>query len=119
MRVCPQWSVPNGQCVSVPNGTQWYDRNAFGDAADYFNSSIGGFHDGIGRERGRNENHGRIRGACFYSLLDSVINRKFRARRFLLAVEPTAALRIGNIECRAAFARRDTPGHLRTVAVRV
>ena len=34
--------------------------NAFGDADDEFDSGIRSFHDGVGRERRRNEDHGCI-----------------------------------------------------------
>ena len=43
-------------------------RNAFGDADDQRDARIGGFHDGIGRERRRHENHGRVRAGFLYRL---------------------------------------------------
>ena len=71
-------------------------RNAFGDADDQFDLRVGGFHDGVGRVRRRNENHRRI-GAGL-------------VRRFLHGVEDGPAFVRG-----AALAGSDAADNLRAV----
>ena len=42
-------------------------RNAFGDADDQRHAGVGGFHDRVGRERRRHEDHGRIRAGLLHA----------------------------------------------------
>ena len=74
-------------------------RNAFGDADDQRNPRVGGFHDGVGRERRRHEDHGGIRAG----LVD----------RFRHGVEDRPAFVRG-----AALARRHAADNLGAVRLR-
>ena len=42
--------------------------NAFGDADDQRHAGVGGFHDGVGGERRRHEDHGGIGAGLFHGL---------------------------------------------------
>src|SRR5690554_2003224 len=48
------------------------DGNAFGDADDQFDASFGRFHDGVGSERRRNEDHGCVCAGCGARFRDGV-----------------------------------------------
>src|SRR5580692_445149 len=72
-------------------------RNAFSDADDEIKFGVGCFHDGIGGERRRNENHRRVGPGLLDGLLHGVENRP--------------AFMHG-----AAFARRYSAHHLRSVS---
>ena len=72
-------------------------RNALGDADDQIDFRVGRFHDGVGRERRRHENHRGV-GAGLVG-------------RFLHGVEDRPALVRG-----AALARRDAADNLRAVS---
>ena len=70
----------------VPGG------NAFGDADDQRQAGVGSFHDGVGRARRRNEDHGRVGAGLIH--------------RFAYGVEDGPAFMRG-----AAFARGHSPDH--------
>ena len=51
-------------------------RNAFGDADHQRDARIGGFHDGVGGERRRHENHGGVRAGLLHGLRHGIEHRQ-------------------------------------------
>ena len=80
----------------LPDLDHVHRRNAFGDADDQRNVGVGGFHDGVGRDRRRNKDHGGVGAGLF--------------DRFAHGVEDGPAFVRG-----AAFAGRDAADDLRAV----
>src|SRR5208283_4774846 len=54
------------------------NRNAFGDADDERNARIGGFHNGVGCERRRDEDNGRVGAGVFDGFGYSIENGAFQ-----------------------------------------
>ena len=60
-------------------------RNAFGDADDERHFGVGGFENGVGGVRRRNENHARVGAGGFYGFADGVEDGAFEMLRAAFA----------------------------------
>ena len=54
--------------------------NTFGDANDQLDSGVSGFQNGIGRERGRDENHRGVGASLLAGFADSIEDRQTLVR---------------------------------------
>ena len=61
------------------------DGDALGDAHHEGDACVGGFHDGIGGERRRDEDHAHVGPGLLDSLGDGVVDRTVEVRRAALA----------------------------------